>query len=203
MKRAGLDKARARLADAAAALGDVKRSTNYDEFRRAWASFLFACNGVDVILQATAERSDLPSRQWYSAKADFRAADELLHYMRSARNTEEHGLDPVAEHVPGTLTLVAGQGGIIRGMGFVDGKFVIDMHSGEAPDLLIMHEHVKLVAVTDNKGRAVPIPTSHLGKPLTDLRVPIVGDMWLAYQTALLDEAATLVAPAPTTPVVS
>jgi hypothetical protein len=104
MRKEGVEKARKRLALAYWHLDDVRTAKDYDEFEAAWYRLLVAGNSVDGILQ-TAASSDPQSRPWYGGKINLRKKDPLLSYMHQARNSDEHGIQPVTMHIKAGLLI--------------------------------------------------------------------------------------------------
>lgn len=191
----GVEKAAVRLKDAKSAFDSVKASKNYDQFREAWFKFLTACNGIDAILE-TSSRNHPTSRQWYGKKRKIRTKDPLLSYLHQARNVEEHGIQPVATHELGGLTLSSGGGsGFIEAMEFGPGFLKMELGDwhGPRPNLVFVPPHARLVDVADERfGTIFKVPFEHLGQPIEDQSPATVGKLWLSYCEALVEEARKL-----------
>ena len=196
MNKAGVEKARIRLADANVAFDEVQAARDFASFRAAWSRFLIACNGIAAILESSA-RKDPRSRQWFGGKMKARPKDELLSYMHQARNVEEHGIEPVAEQDPGSLTIGgASGGGIIRKIGFGPGKLVLELDRwhGDLPQVTYVPPHVRLIPVVDDRyGTTFKVPEFHLGQRIGDSSPRTMGALWLSYSAALIDEAKTYI----------
>lgn len=174
MKKAGIDKARKRLALARQHLEAVRVAKTFEEFEPAWYQFLVATNSVDGILEGAAKGPGT-SQPWYGGKIHQRRNDPLLSYMHAARNVDEHGIEPVAVHVKAVLFI----GTDARGWPFFG-----------ASDRPFVH----LVPVKDERfGDVFKPPTEHLGKPLANNAPYPVAALWLAYWEALTDEAESRV----------
>src|SRR5262245_26190578 len=83
-----------------AAVDQLKNAGDFAEFNRAWSAFLFSSNRIYGKLSA-GSRLNAKSRQWLGRKKRERKQDPLLQYLHQARNSDEHGLEPVTEIVPG------------------------------------------------------------------------------------------------------
>jgi hypothetical protein len=84
-----------------------------------------------------------------------RRQDPLLHYLLQARNSDEHGLEPVAEIVEGSLTLRArgvGQGGVhIRSIVLTGDRVAIDADHPERLSVEIIPTTARLIRVYDDR----------------------------------------------------
>lgn len=190
MNKAGVEKARVRLADAQDAFAEVQASRDFECFRAAWSKFLISCNGVVAILETSAAKCSA-SRQWFEAGVQDRKEDQLLSYMREARNVEEHGIEPVAEYHPEALAIGGGGEGVIRRIGFGPGRMIVETGPwrGDPPALEYVPPHARLIAVTNRRGKILEVPQYHRGEQLTDQSPAVLGELWLNYTAALLDEA--------------
>ena len=104
MKKQAVEQARGQLEAAKAAVEGLRHSGNFEEFSTAWSAFLHNANRIYTKLEA-GSKLNAKSRQWFGQMKRERKANSLLQYIRQARNSDEHGLEPVAEVVPGSLNL--------------------------------------------------------------------------------------------------
>ena len=116
-----------------------------------------------------------------------RKEDDLLVYLREARNEIEHGVEWVAtdEGAPRKPQL---SDGTIPLMGYT----IVDEEGNSHeywPDpskmMIIDHWDFQLVAL---KAKAIPVPETHLGMPLLDKSPVAVGRLAVAYANERLEE---------------
>jgi hypothetical protein len=190
VKAAAFERAKKRLLMAANDFEALSQSKDFDEFEPRWCHFLISANAVDMILESHAKG---PREQpFYGKRVKLRRTDPLLRYMHYARNSAEHGIEPVVQHQAGRVAI--GRGGEpvhIKSLEFNRGKMVAEFVpiNGVMPTVEVVAAHPKLVPVFDmrSKTRADP-PTTHLGEPLNDTTPIAVGLAWLSYlQRSLLE----------------
>ncbi len=177
-------------------LDGLRQARNFDEFEPAWSRFLVSANAADMIIQSNAKGGR--EQPWYGRKIHARRKDPLLAYMHTARNVDEHGIEPVARDEPGFLAIgVAGDSIHIENAVFrADGSFTATVRpvDGKLPTIVNQPAYPKLVAVTDDRfGDTFAPPSEHLGKPLTDASPIGVATVWLAYLEGLVGEAEQFV----------
>ena len=193
MKKAAIQKARKRLSEARSHLKRVANADNYLEFESAWTQLLTTANSIDTILEFGA-KSDKKSKPWYGSKINLRRSDPLLSYMHQARNSDEHGIEPVTEYDPGFV----GIGGpnqdiyieslVLMPSGPVGTVYGLD---GRPPAITFKPAEFKLSNVVDERyGNEFVPPTTHLGKAIADQSPFGIGQLWLDYFEALVLEAA-------------
>jgi hypothetical protein len=195
MKRVGVEKARSRLEAAREALGRIRTSSSFSEFEQAWVALITALNTIHSTLEQSAKASPA-SDQWYGRKKHERKTDPLLQYLHQARNADEHGIEPIAEHVPGGMFIGApGEAVHIDYMG-PDGKGGREVRlkpvDGKLPTVGVIAPHPRLVPVR-NRGVTYAPPHEHLGSKLSEASPSVVATNAVAYHEALLSEAEALV----------
>lgn len=192
MKRIGVEKARKRLALARQHLAAIQAARSYPEFEDAWYQFLVAANSADAILEATSIKDNI-SQPWFGGKIRQRKKDPLLNYMHQARNSDEHGIESVTEHVPGSIGISAIGGSLhIRQLTFTEHGIVgdFDTSNGGTPVFKHTPAHARLITVKNDKfSDSFDPPTKHLGQPLSDISPQAVAALWLAYLEDLTAES--------------
>jgi hypothetical protein len=91
--------AKMRLAKAEKALGALKAATKIEEAEEAWTDFLLAAATIYSKLQQ-GSKGNTKSQLWFTGKKRERKDDPLLRYLHFARNSDEHGIERVAEVTP-------------------------------------------------------------------------------------------------------
>src|SRR5690554_4837888 len=96
MKRPAVEKARARLSRASESLSLIEASDSYESFQSAWTDLLIHLNSVYSILEQ-GSRGNGKSEAWFGRKKNERRTDPLLQYVHQARNSDEHGIEPITK----------------------------------------------------------------------------------------------------------
>jgi hypothetical protein len=158
MKQTAIEKGQNRLAKAQECLTRIERAKNFPDFESAWSDFLLALNTIHTALEQGA-KDDAKSNQWYGGKKKERRNDPLLRYLHHARNADEHGLLPVAEHKSGNLA--------INSPGEPNEFF--PSGGSPFPAIKITPPHVVLITVIDERYHdKFDPPIEHLGIPLSN-----------------------------------
>jgi hypothetical protein len=187
--------ARDRLKRAREEAQHLRRLKSMDDARRHWFDFLQAANGVFVKLEKGAQNYP-KSRGWWDRLKHRRKKDELLAYLHHARRVEEHGLNFSTELGAPHIELVADDYVIPEDR---RGKEVI-LNLGPRMKRIktTLPAGLQLVDVVDDQyGDVFPVPTTHLGKPLTELlpewSVAALAELAISTMEQIIDEAAQLV----------
>lgn len=78
---------------AAKELGNMVHASNLGDLKTAWESFLFRLERAWEITERHVQRiSGGRAQSWLSANAKLRRTDQLLQYLKQARNAETHGI---------------------------------------------------------------------------------------------------------------
>jgi hypothetical protein len=96
MDAQAVEQAKARLQRADKALYALKIAANYDEAEEAWSDFLLAAATIYSKLEQ-GSKSKGTSAGWFGRKKKERRDDPLLRFLHHARNSDEHGIERVAE----------------------------------------------------------------------------------------------------------
>lgn len=193
MDKKAVDKARSRLRVAIKANEDLGVCKNHDEFTDTWYTFLTAAKNIYTVLEQGAKVSP-QSRQWFGARAAERRADDLLQYTYEARNDDEHGLEPISKHVPGSLDIGVSRPGFsnsIRLNGTLGhgGTMVVESLDGKPVLIEQTMPHVQLTSIRARGGRVLAPPTTHLGNKLPDSSPKTVADAAIGYLSGMVDDA--------------
>ncbi|MBZ9874985.1 hypothetical protein LB542_29570 [Mesorhizobium sp. BR1-1-9] len=194
MKNIAVEKARVRVARAAAALERISNSSGFETFSEAWTDFLLAANSIFSIIEKGAA-NDAKSRQWYGCKKKQGRQDPLVRYMVQARNADEHGIEPVAEHVPGHVAFGKGGESVhIEKLSIRNGELVnAEIHpvNGRLPTVEIQNPHPRLMPVIDDRYgiQQFDLPTEHLGSKIADVSPRTLARLMMDYVTDLVNEA--------------
>ncbi len=191
-----VEKATLRLEKARASLQRVEASKNFKEFLPAWMDLLTDLHGIYTPLEQGAKVSP-QSRQWYGQKKEECRKDALLLYLNQARNADEHGIEPIAKHEPGHLSVGApGESVHARKLIIRDGTMIGDFINvdGKPPTVTQVPARAVLVTVKDTRfNTTFDPPTSHLGTRVDDGSPMNVARLALTYYAQLVSDAGSLV----------
>jgi len=196
MKRAGLEKARARLADAFAAFESLKTAQDWRDFESGWTRLLSALNAAYQILGDSA-RGNPKSVGWFSKVLGQRRADDLLSYMMHARNANDHGIEEVIKLQFGGLGIGApGAHVYIEKLRLGPGGKILELcgseDGGKPLTVAYYPPRVHLVPVTD-RGVTYQPPKTFLNKPIADTSPLAVAHEVLQFMVILFGEAEGLI----------
>ena len=196
MKKAGVEKARKRLALARHHFDEAFRTQKYEKFEDSWYQMLVCGNAVDGILESTSFR-DSKSQPWYGGKVSARKRDPLLEYMHQARNADEHGVANVTRLAPARFVLGAVDGPVnLHNIKWGGGQMTATVGAESTGRLAIdvTPPSPHLITVKNEKyGDSFEPPNSHLGERLKDTSPRAVASLWLDYLERLIEESAARV----------
>ncbi|MET4211454.1 hypothetical protein [Bradyrhizobium sp. LA2.1] len=196
MDAQAVEQARGRLQRADKALYALKTATRYEEAEEAWSDFLLAASTIYSKLEQ-GSKSKGSSAGWHGRKKKERKDDPLLSFLHHARNSDEHGIERVAE-----------RGGNIRDLGGKPLMFneyrehvITDVRDGETGEIklqnikAILHGPSLVMIRVHDRGVSYDPPTTHMGKTIEveDNSLIGVASLGFEYLTKLVAEAETLI----------
>jgi len=96
MDSLAVEQAKGRLRRAEKAIQSLKSAANYEDAEDAWSDFLQAVSTIYSKLEQ-GSKSNGRSAGWFCRKKKERKDDPLLRFLHYARNSDEHGIERVAE----------------------------------------------------------------------------------------------------------
>lgn len=186
--------ANARYGKAERALNALESASSFDEAEDAWTDFLIAANSIYSKFEQGAKGHG-KSKAWLGRKRAEQKKDQLLRYLKFARNSDEHGIERVTTRDPGSALLG-------RPMAFQERHplkiFLVDPETHQpisaAQDAFVPGPHLALVTAHDRRfGDSCDPPIEHLGKQIPFGQPLDVGRAVLPYLGRLIEEAAALV----------
>lgn len=196
MQKKAIDKARMKLQWAHEHYDDLQKCRNFSEFLKTWMQFLVALDGIPICLNVC-RHDNSKTRQWCGEKSVQARKDELLAYLHHARNEEYHGLEPIAQDVPGGIGIgAAGETVFIKNMTIENGRLVTFESvpiNGKHPTIVFKSPHAKLMDVFDTRdSRTYRVPQSHLGTKIENQSPANLAKMGLEYYAGYISEAEKL-----------
>jgi hypothetical protein len=152
---------------AARKLDAMKTAQDIRELSSHWSELLVAVQRTFTKLRKATERG--AAKGWFDAIQSLRHTDELLSYVRHARNADEHGIDLITHIEPGGIGIGPKHGNtmIIGHMVIDGGKIMVDAETAQNMKVSFFPGMVRLVAVKD-RGRCCRGGGSR--RPLSDRR---------------------------------
>jgi hypothetical protein len=198
MDAQAVEQAKGRLQRAEKALQRLKDASSYDEAEEAWSDFLLAAAAIYSKLEQ-GSKSKGKSSGWFGRKKKERKDDLLLRFLHHARNSDEHGIERVAERGGNQTDISTGEplkfnerreklltvrDGTTREIKFENLKAYL-----YGPSLIMIRVHDR------RYGDYCDPPTEHMGKTidLDDNSLIGVAALGITYLTTLVAEAETLI----------
>ena len=149
----------------------MRSASDFDSFEDAWRQYLVALQKVWV----KTERSCQPVRDsfepWQGKFKRQRTKDQLLRYLRHARNADEHSIQVILDDIPGdTVTTSSG-----------DTVYVGNLVVTTSP-------RIELRPVED-RGKWYNPPVEHLGKALAERDPLKVAELGLTFYASFVEQA--------------
>ncbi|WP_158698618.1 hypothetical protein [Cronobacter dublinensis] len=164
----------------------MKAAQSYDEYDEAWSDFLSRIENVFGRIKIAAEKnSKYPS---FSSKVNHqRSSDDLLVYLKQARNTAHHGIADTSALRPGGISIYpAAPGGMvhIKHMHFDNqGNGTIVPGS---PLKVVSHPSTIEAVSCHNRGVRYEPPAKHLDQPILSKSPIVLAELgWKFYQAYL------------------
>ena len=185
-KKASL-RAREEFDLAAEKLKSMKQASNLEHYAQSWSDFLSHVQRAFTKMKIATKNE--PSKGWYDKIENERHTDDLLSYIRHARNADEHGVDPVTIQKPGGIGIKpkVGNSLIVDHLEIGGGKIVMGPEMANA-EIVFIPASVHLSAVLD-RGIYYQPPKTHLGTPLESDTPVAVAKTALSYLERVLSEA--------------
>jgi hypothetical protein len=164
-----LEAAKEKLQHAREKVAAMTAATDIRMLARLWEEFLTLQQQVFLRLKKAFEHGH--SKLWSDTVINDQRSDEMLRYLKHARNADEHGIHKITETNTGGLGIRPRQGDTLHVNRMVlDTRGptpVIAMDQETASNALIVFipASVKVIAVRD-RGVNYDPPTSHLGNPI-------------------------------------
>lgn len=182
-----LDAARKELEYGKESIAKMRAARAHADLERAWIDLL----GYLTKVWNKTEASLKGDPKFYNSPItkrvrDDRSNDPLLVYLAQARNADEHGVEALTEHHPGSIAINSvKQGGAlyIRHLEIRNGQMHLDAPGGAR----IEHHPPRTVAVdVVNRKVRYPVPGTHLGQPITDKSLMGLAALGVSYYAAML-----------------
>lgn len=162
-----------------AALADLKASNDFDSIERHWLSFLDNANRVFTRLERAANATP-KGKNWWGSQVHEWKKDELLQYVRQARDCTHHTIQEVAQQHPGRTTPITNA--TPQELEAVEeaARKMNKSHYTILGGFEIVFPHVEVLNIV-NKGAKFKRPKMHLGKSIIATTPAEIGDLALIH----------------------
>ena len=173
---------------AASKLEAMKTAKKLAALAQLWSEFLTHIQRAFTKMKIATANG--PSKRWYDTIENIRRTDDLLSYIRHARNADEHGVESVTHAKPGGIGISPKVGNTLH----VD---YLEMNKGQmtlGPELAknaiieFIPVSIHLSAVRDRASTYQP-PKPHLGNPIQNATLIGAAEAAITYLEAALSEA--------------
>jgi hypothetical protein len=199
MNRIAIEAAQKALDQANEAFAAMQIADSFEKFEGAWTDFLTKANRVYTKLEQGAKANG-KSFAWFGGKKHERKQDQLLRYIKNAREADEHGLAKITERSAGGVGInFPGPGSVLVKRGIIGGgRIELELEDPTTRvAVTVIPASVKLIEVTNYGDRYEP-PLMHKGQPIRQshpLAHPhpiVVAELTISHLTDLIAEAVAL-----------
>lgn len=188
--------AKLRLAKAEKAANAIISSRSYAESEEAWIDFLMATSAIYSKLEQGAKGFS-KSEPWFGRKKKERKDDPLLRFLHFARNSAEHGIEPISKLTDGDNSPFYGQLGFNQRSPIKVQKLNKITMLPEGPEMPAVQSGPTLKAIRANDTRFNDFcdpPRTHFGNKIEHYWfVDRLAAAALPYLRQLVEEAEGLI----------
>jgi len=153
---------REELTHAQDAVSAMTASQTIDELECYWKEFLHALERVWSKAQSS-HKGNVHWDGWKGAYVTERKQNQMLAYLRHARNAEEHTIADITEKTPGSVTIQAGPTGsaVVRSF-TVSRNGTVEFQGLGSIETTFSPGRVELLDVVDRNGATYPPPSGSI-----------------------------------------
>lgn len=182
--------ARKEIKAAKKCISDMESSTNFDDMEQLWRNCL---NHIEKSFTKLLNAINPVKGQFtnaFSKEYAIKGNDDLLRYIKQARDCDNHTIGDISQKVPASTTINPAPGSdtlYIKKLIF-DGAGI--MHFEGGPALIeFHHESIEAIAVTSRSGTYEP-PKSHLGNPINSKKPVALAKAGVAFYESWIEESS-------------
>ena len=191
MGTTGFGAAHKELFAAQRAISDMRAARKFADFEESWRRFLNATEKCWTKIGNAGKSLASEFQPWLGQYTALRREDELLCYLRHARNADQHTIQEVVEHRPGRYEFtIPGGPGVVHIQSLrtgADGR-VIEYRGSHAPTIIDEPPRLELLRVRD-RGKWYAPPSKHRGVQIKDTSPLGVAETALAFYKELVESA--------------
>ncbi|CAH5255297.1 TPA: hypothetical protein ACXEPV_002383 [Klebsiella pneumoniae] len=167
----------------------MEQSKTYDEYDESWSDFLSRIENIFTKIKLIAE-SDRRWNGFISPYNKLRANDELLSYLKQARNSVHHGISEISKHIQGGIGInpAPGENSVTINSLHSDGHGNIYIDSQRPVTIKRIPDRIEAVTIVNRQQTFAP-PNNHKNIPLTENNPIIYANHAIDFYTDLLTNA--------------
>jgi hypothetical protein len=153
-----------------------------------WSEFLTHIQRAFLKLKKASERG--AAKGWFHGIEHTRTTDEMLSYIRHARNADEHGIERITSKLPGGPMIVPKEGNMLHigHMEMTPFGVKMDPETEKNSKWVFIPSKVLLASVRD-RGADYAVPRNHLGTPIGPATPLAVAELALKFLADTIVEA--------------
>jgi hypothetical protein len=173
------------------AISDMRAAKTFADFEESWRRFLNATEKCWTKIENAGKSLASDFQPWLGQYITLRREDELLRYLKHARNADQHTIQEVVEHRPGRYEFtIPGGPGVVHIQSLrtgADGR-IIEYRGSHAPKIIDEPPRLELLRVKD-RGKWYTPPSNHRGVRLKNATPLGVAETALAFYKELTESA--------------
>lgn len=169
---------------------DMESSTNFDDMEQLWRNCL---NHIEKSFTKLVNAINPVKGKFtnaFSKEYAIRGNDDLLRYIKQARDCDNHTIGDISQKVPASTTISPATGSntlYIKEL-IIDGTEIKHFEGG--PALIEFHrESIEAIAVTSRSGSYEP-PKNHLGNPINSKKPVDLAKAGVAFYENWIEESS-------------
>lgn len=180
--------AKKELARAKKCINRMKEAKNYEEFEESWGDFLSRVENIFTKISLACS----PNKRFVgfcSKTNQLRRTDEVLIYLKQARNVVHHGIHDTSKLVPRSMIVKAAdktKPSLVKKM--VIGPSFFELESDDDFIIIFNQEKIEVIQFV-NRGVVYNTPKNHLGKPLISTSPFEIAELGVEFYENFLSSA--------------
>lgn len=166
---------------------------NYDDFEQEWRDFLNHLEKIYEKLQRACSTKPAQFNNLILNENLQRSTDQLLIYLKQARNADTHTLQNIAERVDPTWSVrvdsTPGETTFIKSLQVRGG--IVEQYEGSHPLIITFSPETVRVLSVINRGQTYLTPTNHLGKAISSTHPYDLAKLGLDFYTKLFEKVSS------------
>lgn len=179
--------ARKELKAANSSIKGMQEARSYETYEQQWRNFLNHLEKSFEKLKIACAPKIGKFNNFAATEISLRSRDQLLVYLKQARNADNHSIADVSKKSPGSFSInpATGNSLTLDLLTISDGKVTI--LSSKDLKIDIIPDSIEVITIT-NRGVAYPPPTSHLNEKI-DTKLPdALAEKGIAFYITLIDK---------------
>lgn len=167
----------------------MQSATNLDVYEEAWKCFLTDIETAwNLCLDAV--KGNGRAQQIVSSTNRDRKIDDLVRYLKHARNSRTHSIRPITERILGVTTVMGGTNGGVILQGTIAGRDPTATRLETSGTVIVSFQPDRLEVIeVQDRGHSYLPPTWHQGSPVSTCIPHVLAAMGLTYYRSAVSAA--------------